>query len=302
MPIEHPDTPRYRDLPDGDARGVFGEDDVIGSLNRLTDTRVLHAASLVRTGERFSLSAPLTWPDPPLYGRARLEHTILRTALGNRDDVLNSFHPQGSSQWDAFTHIRDPELGWYNRRETDQLGIETWSRWGIVGRAVLVDAAHHCAAWGRPLGWRSRDTVSVDDLRAMLDADGIEPRAGDVLLLRTGWTEGYQGCEDAERLAVKADPTSPGLEPSRQMLEFLWDWGVSAVASDNISVEALPPEGFVLHPHLLNRLGIPIGELWWLDALAAACRADGRFESMLVSVPLDLPGGVGSPCNAIAIR
>ena len=125
---------------------------------------------------------------------------------------------------------------------------------------------------------------------------------GDIVLLRTGWTKGYESASDLDRQEVVRDQTSPGLEGSPQMLELLWDWGVSAIASDNVSVEVLPPGEFTLHSHLLNRLGIPIGELWWLDDLAAACARDGRYDFMVVSVPLNLPGGIGSPANAVAIR
>ena len=39
-----------------------------------------------------------------------------------------------------------------------------------------------------------------------------------------------------------------------------------------------------------------------LDELAAACRADGRFTFFFVAAPLNLPNGIGSPGNAVAIR
>jgi kynurenine formamidase len=38
-----------------------------------------------------------------------------------------------------------------------------------------------------------------------------------------------------------------------------------------------------------------------LEDLAAACEAEGRFEFMVVGLPLQLPGGTGSPWNPIAI-
>jgi hypothetical protein len=47
---------------------------------------------------------------------------------------------------------------------------------------------------------------------------------------------------------------------------------------------------------------MPLGELWDLDELADECATDGLHEFMLVSVPLYIPGGVGSPANAYAIR
>jgi hypothetical protein len=42
--------------------------------------------------------------------------------------------------------------------------------------------------------------------------------------------------------------------------------------------------------------------MWDLDALAADCAAEARFDSFLVSAPIHLPHGVASPPNAIAIR
>ena len=49
-------------------------------------------------------------------------------------------------------------------------------------------------------------------------------------------------------------------------------------------------------------LGMPIGELWWLDGLAEDCAADGVYEFFFTSAPLNVPGGVGSPPNALAIK
>jgi hypothetical protein len=44
-----------------------------------------------------------------------------------------------------------------------------------------------------------------------------------------------------------------------------------------------------------------IGELWDLKALGEHCAAAGRYEFLLCSVPLNIPGLVGSPPNAVAI-
>ena len=49
-------------------------------------------------------------------------------------------------------------------------------------------------------------------------------------------------------------------------------------------------------------MGMPIGELFALDELAADCADDGVYEFMFVSMPLNLPGGVGSPPNALALK
>jgi len=48
--------------------------------------------------------------------------------------------------------------------------------------------------------------------------------------------------------------------------------------------------------------GMPLGEFWVLDALARDCASDGQYACLLVSVPLNLRGGVGSPPQAVAIK
>ena len=79
---------------------------------------------------------------------------------------------------------------------------------------------------------------------------------------------------------------------------------MAAVAADNPSLEPWPPtpETGFLHFRLLPHLGIPIGELWYLEELAADCAGDGVYEFLLTSAPLHSRGGVGSPPNALAIK
>lgn len=295
--------PKYRDLLNGEATGVFGDDDVLGALNRQTPETIVAAARLVRSGEMFSLNGPLEWPDPPMFARQPLRHTVYETPMGNLDDYVDSFYPQASSQWDGFLHISDPETGRYNQNADEALGIESWARRGIAGRAVLLDVQRWLAEQGEHLSWNKHREITVEELDLTRKWAGIEPENGDILLVRTGWISGYEAASSEERISAKNHMATPGLVPSEEMAAYLWDWGVSAVASDNIAVEALPlnPES-MLHRKILARLGIPIGELWWLDELAEHSAKDRRWESLLVSAPWNLSGGVGSPANAIALK
>jgi hypothetical protein len=61
------------------------------------------------------------------------------------------------------------------------------------------------------------------------------------------------------------------------------------------------PFGF-LHRMLIGQFGLAVGELWWLDDLARACRGDGRFEVFLTAAPTNVTGGIGSSANALAIK
>jgi hypothetical protein len=89
------------------------------------------------------------------------------------------------------------------------------------------------------------------------------------------------------------------------MAPYLWDLHIAAIAADNPALEAWPPPagpGGFMHWKLIPHFGMPIGELWWLADLADACAADGVYEFFFTSAPLNVPGGVGSPPNALAIK
>lgn len=293
---------KYSDLQDGDGTGIFGDDDVLGALNRQTPTTIKTAASEIQRGAMFSLNAPLNWPDPPLFDRELYQHTVYTTKMGNRDDYVDGLYLQASTQWDSFQHFKDPELGFYNQRPVEELGIETWAERGIAGRAVLFDVAKYAAEAGNPLTWNERRAIDWRTLEELRTTHGIEPREGDIILVRTGWIEGYNQATDEDQLIAKTRRDQPGLSADPDTLAYLWDWGISAIASDNYAVEAMPLEGHSMHARLLARLGVPIGELWDLDALAADSAQDGRYTSFLTSAPLNLPGGVGSPANALAFK
>ena len=57
-----------------------------------------------------------------------------------------------------------------------------------------------------------------------------------------------------------------------------------------------------LHRVLIGQFGMALGELWWTEDLAADCEADGVHEMFLTSAPLNAPGGIGSPANALAFK
>jgi kynurenine formamidase len=309
--------PAYKELPEGRAWGLWGEDDQLGCLNLLTAERVAAAARLVRRGALFPLNLRIDRPDPPLYGRGAVRQTVTGEGGNGRDDYLDNFWPQASSQWDSLRHIRHPEYGWYNGVCDEQivvgdggkLGIDVFARWGIAGRGVLLDVGRYLRAEGRPLDQASSTVITPGDLEACRKSQGTDVRTGDILLVLTGWLTWYLNGttpEEREEMADRNKLRAPGLGPPREMAAYLWDLHVAAVAADNPALEAWPPasreaDGF-MHMTLIPLFGMPIGELWQLDDLAADCAADGRYEFFFTSAPLNVPGGVGSPPNALAIK
>jgi kynurenine formamidase len=313
---------RYRDLPvdaskpPGSAWGVFGDDDEIGTINLLTPERVVRAASLVRKGAVFSLNWDVELPGPPVLGREPLRHRYIELDPGT-DDVYERFYPQGSSQWDALCHMAHPEHGYYNGRRRDEItgrpgsrnGIDNWARRGIAGRFVLADVARWREAQGRPIDNGETDAIEVEEIEATLAAQGIELETGDILLIRLGWIGWYEQQDGRTREALASMPVpgmkSPGVSAGRSTDEWLWDKHLAAIASDVPALEALPYEPSVdrfLHWRVIPLLGLAVGEMFVLDALAADCAADRIYEGLFTAAPINKVGGSGSPANALAIK
>jgi kynurenine formamidase len=311
--------PSYDELPpapDGgrSAWGLFGPDDQIGLLNLLTPERVLDAARLVRRGAVFALNAPVDAFEPSVAGgRGSPRHHVLHTAGAiGFDDVYDNFFPQGSSQWDSLGHVGYAPDTFYNgateqdvasgRRNT----IEHWARRGIAGRAVILDMVRTYAEAGRPYDPGSGTVFDIEDLEAARRRSGVEFRAGDIVVIHTGFAAWFMDRSPVERIKGQRALATPGIAHGEDMCRYLWDSHVSALVSDTFAVEAFPvdrstPTGF-MHRILIGQFGMALGELWWTEDLAADCASDGVYEAFLVSSPMHAPGAIGSPANAIAIK
>ncbi len=318
---EYGELPVVPDAPKGSSWGLWGRQDVLGCLNLLGPEQLRAGLASVEQDRVFNLDLELELPNPPLFSRPRFEHVVHDLGVGH-DDELVGWNTQSSSQWDGFRHIRHPVWGFYNGVADEDHGIHHWARRGIVGRGVLADVARWRASVDRPIEASVADEITVDDLRATLDAQGTEVLPGDLLLVRTGWLNWYRGLDAPGRDQVAETVLSGacGLRRGRATAEGLWNLHVAAVAADNPALEVMPfgswdpdraatwqedPEAAadtMLHFSLLGLLGLPIGELFDLDALAAACSGDGRYTFLLTSAPLNLGAGVATPPNALAIR
>ncbi|MDP4795740.1 MAG: cyclase family protein [Rhodospirillales bacterium] len=246
---------------------------------------------------------------------------------GNMDvssDECTTFWNQYSTQWDSFAHVGsqfdadgdgEPERVYYNgfRAGEEVLGPEHPEGMGaralsvagmakacMQGRGVMLDMATHLGT--------GRTVVGYDLLMRMLDADKIVVEEGDFFLFHTGWDDmilSMNGKPDAKKLH-SSGAVLDGYDP--KILQWITDSGVVALISDNMAVEDSQGYGetqggcsrLPLHRHCLFRLGVHLGELWELSALANALRERGRSRFLLTAPPLRLPGAVGSPATPIA--
>ena len=282
--------------------GRWGADDQRGCLNLLTPERVATAATLARTGKRFALGLPIGGPDampgyrpPPLhlFGETTGDFVLGDGRIQYSDDYI-VMALQATTQLDGFGHVASTDVlynGYWAGLITAssgarRLGIHHLAD-GVVGRAVLLDLATDGPLPGG-------HAIEAEALEAAASAHGVEVRAGDILLIRTGhlgWLlEGNTESAGAPGLTFRALP-------------WLHDHDVAMVALDNVAAEVLPAEGALpFHVGAIRDLGMLIGELFDLDALAADCAADGVYEMFFVAAPLPVVNGVGSPLNPVAIK
>jgi kynurenine formamidase len=168
------------------------------------------------------------------------------------------------------------------------LGIETVPP--LVRRGVLLDVCGHKGERLLPPRYR----ITADDLASCAAAHGVEVRAGDVLLVRTGYGALWHGDE-------KAYLDAAGVSKSGT----LWaaERSVFAVGADNMAWdvpdERDPDTGATLfaHVHLLTQKGIYIIENVHLEELAR----DKVREFAFVGVPLKFQGATGSPLRPLAL-
>lgn len=340
-------TQRWKRRPEGSTWGDFGPDDQLGRLNLLTPAKVRQAAAEVKEGLSFCLSLPLDYPGEAKLNPRRKPPQLAPTTIKGETFMnypLNRFDPrntdvicddqvlialQYSTQWDSFAHVGSwfdadgdgkPEIVYYNGYRGHEhvkgpedpkgddcggsscaqaLGIENFAVKGIQGCGVLIDLHAHFGD--------ERRLVGYDDLMRVMETDRVRVETGDILLLRTGFSELI--------LAMNRHPDMDRLNNScavldgrdARLLQWISDSGVAALCADNYAVEAYPATerdgerpALPLHQHCLFKLGAPLGELWWLRDLAQWLRAHGRSRFLLTAPPLRLPGAVGSPVTPVA--
>jgi kynurenine formamidase len=125
-------------------------------------------------------------------------------------------------------------------------------------------------------------------------------RRGDIVVVRTGQLTRAR----REGWGEYAGGPAPGL--SFTTADWLHGTEIAAIATDTWGFEVRPNEFDIafqpLHQVAIPRIGLFLGEMWDLDALAQACADDGNYDFFLTAAPIKVTGAVGSPVNPVAVR
>jgi kynurenine formamidase len=297
--------------------GRWGADDELGTLNFVTPEDIVKAAGLIRKGKVFALGLPL---DQKLQsglfgGRWNPIHTMLATGTdaisGNQDerprlryadDAIN-MPCQASTQWDALAHIflDDKMYNGYDARLVDSNGARRngieHTRNRMVGRGVLLDVARVKGVDALEDGER----ISNRDLDDTAAAQGVDVRRGDFVIVRTGQQEAYLAKGD---WGTYAGGDAPGL--AFETAYWIHEKEIAAICTDTWGCEVRPNEtpeaNQPWHWVVIPKIGITMGEIFYLKELAEDCAEDRVYEFFFCAPPLNLPGGCGSPINPQAIK
>jgi kynurenine formamidase len=309
--------------------GRWGADDQIGTLNLIDEAARLRGVAAVKEGVAYDLGLPLSAREGIqvgfVPGRVNPNRTMICVNeplspdpewIASSEDVV-TLALQCATHWDGLAHVSygaGPDGGrLYNGYPATTVTDEGAGRLGIhlvrslVSRGVLLDLPRAMGLELLPPGY----PITPTDLDHACRFCGIAVEPGDVVLVRTG---------QAAHLALPGRPGLGGAEPRRDLVAYTWptpgltvatagwfhDHDVAAVATDTMVLEVYPCEDpdLYLPVHLLHlvEMGMTQGQNWFLDELADACAADGRYGFLLDATPLPLTNALGSPVNPVAVR
>ena len=303
--------------------GRWGADDQRGTLNHVSADDVRQAAQLVRRGQTISMALPYDEDGPqsgafnrfnPVRvmtrdGADAIANTSVRDFYDGVDryfraaDDLVIMPLQSGTQWDALSHVMF-EQRIYNGYSADQVSsagaLRNDVRQGsdaMVGRGVLLDVPRALGVpWLEP-GF----AIGADELERAATRGGVEVGRGDFVFVRTGVLAQVRS---AGSWGSYAGGDAPGL--GLASVDWIAERQIAAVATDTWGMEVRPSETpdvlNPLHIILLVHMGLWIGEIFDLEALADACADDGEYPFLFCGPPLPFTRAVGSPLNPMAIR
>ena len=282
--------------------GRWGADDQLGTLNLITPDKRLEALRSVRSGRVVSLGMDLHGrPLPP--GPVRPWTSAPRySPVDAHDDLTLRIHGFEVTHMDAPGHVYFEGRVWGGRRADDVARDErprvrldrAARRARIVTRGVLLDVA---AARGvAHLAGRRRH-------RRRRPRGGRATRRRD---RRARATRSSSARATRVRAAAEGEPTTRARRTRAscpRSLPWLRARDVAVYSGDCIEVR---PSGYArvampLHQIGLVAMGLCILDCPDVEALASACREEGRSTFALVVAPLRIPGGTGSAVNPLAL-
>jgi kynurenine formamidase len=255
------------------------------------DVRVIDLAHELFVGVPASPNHP-----PFQLALGRRHGDVVRPDGGSAANEINDTGGHVGTHIDALGHIsQDGKVFGGHDAEAIQgnaglvrLGIDEFEP--MVGRGVLLDVAAVHGTDVLEAGYE----VTAEDLVRAEESAGVQVRAGDAVLIRTGWSAHWPEPVFSGR---PAGAPGPGVDAAR----WLSSKSVRVVGGETIAFEVIRPGAghatLPVHRVLLVESGVHIIEVMDLRGLAAA----GAHEFGFVLAPLKIRGATGSPVRPLAL-
>lgn len=280
----------------------WGATDQRGAANRMTNEKVLEAKNLITKGTVYQVGRVYE-SGMPMFGT---RHYSLRIPQAFKipgtnqavyhDELVSGEMGQIGTQFDGLGHLGIGDLFYNGNNRSDfaqadgltKLGIENVGP--LVTRGLLIDVAAYKGV--SQLG--PSYEITAADLQGALQRQNLRIRAGDVVLIHTGW--GSLWMKDNQKYIQSC----PGI--GLGAAQFLAGAEVTVVGADNWGVEVSPNPNASLaapvHQLLIARNGIYLHE----NLNTADLARDNVYEFAYIFVPVPMKGATGSPGSPIAIR
>ena len=282
--------------------GRWGAADQLGAVNLITPEKRKQASKLVREGIVISLARDTNNEAAPDNEAPYTHEMMLNGESGqgqwSLDRIGVSFHGYQHTHLDALCHMfwqgkmyNGYSMTEVTRKGAQKLGIQNLKS-GIVTRGVLIDVPRlRNVPYLEPGA-----AIYPEDLDKWEKETGIKLAAGDAVFVRTGrW---------ARRAALgpwTSAQKSAGLHPS--CVRWLKQRDISLLGSDvasDVFPSGIPGVTHPIHQLILVALGVNIFDNCDLEEVGTAAAKMKRWEFMLTTAPIAVPGGTGSPLNPIA--
>ncbi len=308
--------------------GRWGPDDERGTLNFVTPDVSLAAMQLARHGDVVSLARRVA-PEGPMSGLPPKGASGAPAAPVAPKRLRPAHHPPNTMRFILRSGADAPEAGrgftadwfgivchgfdvthldalchivWNGRLYNDRpatsftttggaaFGSVEVAGSGVVSRGVLLDIPRHR---GIPY-LEPTEEIPAAELDACAEAQGVQLRAGDVVIVRTG------------RDASSYDPAIEGnAGVGADTVPWLHAHDVAMLAADvaqevllpGIRTDGVPP----VHTVGLVGLGLHLIDNMLLEPLAARCADEGRWEFTFALGPLQLANATGTAVNPLAV-
>ncbi|MEM9615529.1 MAG: cyclase family protein [Actinomycetota bacterium] len=278
---------------------------------------LLAALRMPRQGKVYSLALP-RFTGMPLFGaHPPFQVSMYRTPQGLRGDgkrpwgpvnevnlgymaELTSCTSHSGAHVDALAHMTiGTDDHWYCGISAQEHLGDGGPRIGdgaklphFITRGLLLDVPGYRGVDALPAG----EPITADELQAVAAHQGVEVRAGDIVMIRTGYLGKWP---DDDELA-KHRTAGPDISAARWLLEC----GVVASGTDTetYEVQPAPDPGTPANPQpvhtlLLIEQGIYLFESIYLEEIAA----EGVHEFLFIALPTKIEGSTGSMLDPVAI-